>query len=272
MTGMMMTGMTGMIRTTGGQSLERILIVEDEPGIASFVKLELSHEGYQTQVAEDGRSALDYFQEGVWDLILLDVMLPEISGLEVLRRIRKTSSVPVILLTARGETMDRVAGLDAGADDYLPKPFAIEELLARIRSLLRRKNSWSGETGADNSPSVEKSGEISMGKLREESESSELMKLGSIVLNTKSCTVTMDGKELSLTKTEYLLLHCFMSHKNEALSREKIIDLVWGEEHYIDANSVDVYVRYLRNKLDGAGQDSCITTLRGIGYIMKEVQ
>lgn len=248
--------------------MERILIVEDEPGIASFVKLELSHEGYQTQVAEDGRSALDFIQQEEWDLILLDVMLPGISGLEVLRRIRKNSSVPVILLTARGETMDRVAGLDAGADDYLPKPFAIEELLARIRSLLRRKSSWSGESRED-TPSPEKnSGE----KSGEESEIDGLLKLGSIALNPKSCIVTLDGRELSLTKTEYMLLHCFMRHKNEALTREKIIDLVWGEEHYIDANSVDVYVRYLRNKLDGVGQDSCITTLRGIGYIMKESQ
>lgn len=244
--------------------MERILIVEDEPGIASFVKLELSHEGYQTQVAEDGRSALDFFQEGKWDLILLDVMLPGISGLEVLRRIRKTSSVPVILLTARGETMDRVVGLDAGADDYLPKPFAIEELLARIRSLLRRKNSWSGEAREENTSLEENPGK--------ESEASELVRLGAIVLNPKSCIVTLDGRELPLTKTEYMLLHCFMSHKNEALSREKIIDLVWGEEHYIDANSVDVYVRYLRSKLDGAGQNSYITTLRGIGYIMKESQ
>ena len=118
--------------------MERILIVEDEAGIASFVKLELLHEGYEVQVAEDGRVALELFQQEQWDLVLLDIMLPGINGLEVLRRIRKTSSVPVILLTARGDTMDRVMGLDAGADDYLPKPFAIEELLARIRSLLRR--------------------------------------------------------------------------------------------------------------------------------------
>lgn len=122
--------------------MEKILLVEDEPGIASFVRLELLHEGYQVQVAEDSRQGLELFQEGQWDLILLDIMLPGINGLEVLRRIRKLSSVPVILLTARGDTLDKVSGLDAGADDYLPKPFAIEELLARIRSLLRRKNAW----------------------------------------------------------------------------------------------------------------------------------
>lgn len=242
--------------------MERVLIVEDEPGIASFVKLELSHEGYETHVVEDGHLALEKFQQGTWDLILLDVMLPGISGLEVLRRIRKSSSVPVILLTARGETMDRVTGLDAGADDYLPKPFAIEELFARIRSLLRRKNSWSSDSSSE--------AEVRGGETAGRNDVSDTIQFGPIVLNSKSCTVTLEGKELSLTKTEYLLLQCLMSHKNEALSREKIIDMVWGEDHYIDANSVDVYVRYLRNKLDGKSATSYITTLRGIGYIMKE--
>ena len=235
--------------------MEKILLVEDEPGIASFVRLELLHEGYQVQVAEDGRQGLELFQEGQWDLILLDIMLPGINGLEVLRRIRKLSSVPVILLTARGDTLDKVSGLDAGADDYLPKPFAIEELLARIRSLLRRKNAWG-------------SGTVSAQATSTQDES--LLFFRNITLNPKSREVSLDGQLLSLTKTEYQLLFCLMSHKNEALSREKIMDMVWGQEHYIDPNSVDVYVRYLRNKLDVAGKESCITTLRGIGYIMKE--
>lgn len=238
--------------------MERILIVEDEQGISSFVRLELTHEGYEVQVAEDGRTALELFQQEQWDLVLLDIMLPGINGLEVLRRIRKTSSVPVILLTARGDTMDRVMGLDAGADDYLPKPFAIEELLARIRSLLRRKTAWSG-------PAEETVHSKAAGVVE------EVLTCGAITLNPKSCTVSLSGQELSLTKTEYQLLHCFMSHKNEALSRERIIDMVWGEEHFIDPNSVDVYVRYLRSKLDGDGKTSCITTLRGIGYIMKDL-
>ncbi len=238
--------------------MERILVVEDEPGIASFVRLELAHEGYDVQVVEDGRAALEFFQQQDWDLVLLDIMLPTITGLEVLRRIRKTSSVPVILLTARGETMDRVVGLDAGADDYLPKPFAIEELLARIRSLLRRRNDWGGsdQAHADDFNVVESPPEI--------------LTCGSICLNPKSCTVTLSGKEISLTKTEYQLLLCLMSHKNEALSRERIIDMVWGEDYFIDGNSVDVYVRYLRTKLDGGRDASCITTLRGIGYTMKD--
>ena len=235
--------------------MEKILLVEDEPGIASFVRLELLHEGYQVQVAEDGRQGLELFQESSWDLILLDIMLPGINGLEVLRRIRKLSSVPVILLTARGDTLDKVSGLDAGADDYLPKPFAIEELLARIRSLLRRKNAWG-------------SGTVSAQATSTQDES--LLFFRNITLNPKSREVSLDGQLLALTKTEYQLLFCLMSHKNEALSREQIMNMVWGQEHYIDPNSVDVYVRYLRNKLDVAGKESCITTLRGIGYIMKE--
>lgn len=235
--------------------MEKILLVEDELGIASFVRLELLHEGYQVQVAEDGRQGLELFQEGTWDLILLDIMLPGINGLEVLRRIRKLSSVPVILLTARGDTLDKVSGLDAGADDYLPKPFAIEELLARIRSLLRRKNAWGSKTVPAQATSTQ---------------DESLLFFRNITLNPKSREVSLDGQLLSLTKTEYQLLFCLMSHKNEALSREKIMDMVWGQEHYIDPNSVDVYVRYLRNKLDVAGKESCITTLRGIGYIMKE--
>lgn len=247
--------------------MERILVVEDEPGISSFVRLELTHEGYQVQVAEDGPVALEFFQRQEWDLVLLDIMLPGINGLEVLRRIRRTSSVPVILLTARGDTMDRVTGLDAGADDYLPKPFALEELLARIRSLLRRRNSWSANGEPNAGYRTVAAGNQGTGV----DYSQEILACGAITLNPKSCTVTLSGQELTLTKTEYQLLHCFMSHKNEALSRERIIDMVWGKEHYIDANSVDVYVRYLRGKLDGEGQPSCITTLRGIGYIMKDL-
>lgn len=249
--------------------MERILVVEDEFGISSFVRLELTHEGYQVQVAEDGRQALELFQQQEWDLILLDIMLPGINGLEVLRRIRKTSSVPVILLTARGDTMDRVTGLDAGADDYLPKPFALEELLARIRSLLRRRNSWSGSAesnGDRESVEGERAG-LESGL----NATPKILSFGTITLNPKSCTVTLSDQELALTKTEYQLLHCFMSHKNEALSRERITDLVWGEDHYIDPNSVDVYVRHLRNKLDKGSEMSCITTLRGIGYIMKDL-
>ncbi len=229
--------------------MERILIVEDEPGISSFIKLELTHEGYASEIAADGRAALEAFGQGGWDLVLLDIMLPGLNGLEVLRRIRKTSAVPVILVTARDETFDTVTGLDTGADDYITKPFAVEELLARIRSLLRRT------AGTENAAAGKKPAALTFRDL---------------TIDTKACTVRVRGESVTLTKTEYQLLLCLVSHKNEALGREKIIDEVWGEEHYIDPNSVDVYVRYLRSKIDSPEEESYITTMRGIGYIMKE--
>lgn len=241
--------------------MERILIVEDDIGISSMIKLELDHEGYISEIAADGKIALEKFENDKWDLILLDVMLPAMNGLEVLRRIRKTSHIPVILVTARNETFDRVTGLDIGADDYLAKPFAMEELLARIRSLLRRKNEWSGDSSNaasshNDTPS-------------EQNKNAHILSFGDININTKSCTVTVAEKSVTLTKTEYDLLVFFIQHKNEALSRDQIIDNVWGKEHYIDHSAVDVYVRYLRAKIDKDGKPSHITTLRGIGYIMK---
>lgn len=229
--------------------MEKILIVEDDVGISSFVNLELRHENYETEVVDDGRKALELFSQDSYDLILLDIMLPGLNGIEVLRRIRKTSNIPIILLTAKSDTMDKVQGLDGGADDYITKPFEIEELLARIRRLLRRK-----PVQAD----------------VHTSENQETLFCGNLTLNPKSCVVTLCNKELQLTRTEYLLLLCLMSHKNEAMSREKIIDEVWGEEHYIDLNSVDVYVRYLRSKIDEPGKPSLITTIRGMGYIIKD--
>lgn len=224
--------------------MERILIIEDDEGISSFMKLELVHEGYKVAIAADGRAGLEAFEKGNFDLVLLDIMLPELNGIEVLRRIRKTSVVPVIMVTARGDTMDRVTGLDAGADDYIPKPFAIEELFARIRSLLRRNLSYTRGEGEN-----------------------RIIKIRNISIDADACTVLKDGEPVSLTRTEYMLLLCLATNKNKALSREQIIDAVWGEDHYIDINSVDVYVRYLRAKLDGE-QDSAslIKTLRGIGY------
>ncbi|MBQ9238191.1 MAG: response regulator transcription factor [Treponema sp.] len=232
--------------------MERVLIVEDEPGISSFMQLELEHEGYEAVVVSDGRAALTACETARWDVVLLDVLLPELNGLEVLRRIRKVSRVPVIMVTARSETYDRVAGLDTGADDYIIKPFAIEELLARIRSVLRRSSH--GDDAAQTMFSAE------MGTV---------ITIGDVVLDTKACTVTVAQQPVTLTKTEYLLLHCFMTHPDEVLSREKIIDAVWGISHYIDASAVDVYVRYIRAKIDAPGNPSHITTVRGIGYVMK---
>ena len=219
----------------------RVLIVEDDSGIADFLQLELEHEGFEVLHAEDGRKALELFESGAPDIILLDIMLPKLNGLEVLRRIRKTSRVPVIMLTARGDTLDKVSGLDSGADDYLAKPFEIEELLARMRAVMRRNEA-----------------------------NDEPLKLRGIELNRNSMEVKINKERIALSKTEYLLLKTFIENKNIVLSRDKIINAVWGENHYIDENSVDVYVRYLRSKIDDKAGEEYISTVRGAGYVMRD--
>ena len=219
----------------------RVLIVEDDSGIADFLQLELDHEGFEVLHAEDGRKALELFESGAPDMILLDIMLPKLNGLEVLRRIRKTSRVPVIMLTARGDTLDKVSGLDSGADDYLAKPFEIEELLARMRAVMRRNEA-----------------------------NDEPLKLRGIELNRDSMEVKINKERIALSKTEYLLLKTFIENKNVVLSRDKIISAVWGENHYIDENSVDVYVRYLRSKIDDKTGEEYISTVRGAGYVMRD--
>ena len=222
--------------------MEKIFIVEDDSGISDFVKAELDHEGFETTVAADGRVALEVFESFNPDLILLDVMLPGLSGLEVLRRIRKTSAVPVIMVTARGETYDRVNGLDAGADDYLPKPFEIEELLARMRAVLRRSAKVAAEAKS--------------------------FKIRDLELNCDSMKVTLKGEVIELSKTEYLMLKLLMEKKNQVLSRDQMIDDVWGEDHFIDVNTIDVYVGYLRSKIDQVAGETYIKTVRGTGYMM----
>ncbi|OJF76627.1 MAG: DNA-binding response regulator [Treponema sp. CETP13] len=222
----------------------QILVIEDDEGICSFLQVELEHEEFSVQVANTGRQGIEKFSEATKngnpvDLILLDVMLPELNGFEVLRRIRKVSTVPVIMLTARSETYDKVSGLDSGADDYLTKPFEIEELLARIRTILRRMK-----------PSLTVRG---------------------LSLNTASMEVEINGDIISLSKTEFLVLKLLLEHKNTVLTRDKIISEVWGTNHYIEENSVDVYVRYLRSKIDDFVGEEFITTVRGSGYIIKDV-
>ena len=221
--------------------MEKVLIVEDDEGISDFINLELQHEGYSTAVAETGRKALDQFESFQPDLILLDIMLPELSGLEVLRRIRKTSDVPVILLTARGETFDKVNGLNAGADDYLAKPFEIEELLARMGAVLRR---------------TQRTAVSSCIKNRE------------LELYPQSMSASFAGVQLTLSKTEFLMLKYFMENLDTVLSRDAIISAVWGKDHYIDENNVDVYVGYLRSKIDQTAKETYIKTVRGAGYMM----
>ena len=220
---------------------EKILIVEDDEKIRSIVETELRHESFEVCTTEDGRKALAEFEKEEPSLVLLDIMLPGLSGIEVLRRIRKTSSVPVILLTARNETYDKGTGLDAGADDYVPKPFEIEELLARMRAVMRRSK---GERPA-------------------------VLKVRQLQLNPDSMKVHLNGSRIDLSRTEYLLLKFLMEHADSVMSRDEIISEVWGTEHFIEDNAVDVYIRYLRTKIDRQAGEDYIVTVRGAGYMLK---
>lgn len=221
----------------------RILVIEDEIKIARFIQLELEHEGYNIDLAHDGRAGLEKALSGNHDLIILDVMLPSLNGMEVLRRLRQNSGVPVIMLTAKSDVMDRVMGLDSGADDYMVKPFAIEELLARIRKALK-----------------ESAGHISK---------PEVLKLGLLCLDLHKYTVTYDGETISLTKTEFDLLKYLMLNKEIVLTRDIILEKVWGYDYAGDTNIVDVYIRYLRSKLDDKYNRKFIHTVRGVGYQLK---
>jgi len=225
---------------------EKILVVEDESKIARFLELELKHEGYQVELAFDGRDGLEKAIDGNVDLVILDLMLPMLSGIEVLRRIRKTSDLPVIMLTAKDDVSDKVVGLDSGADDYVTKPFAIEELLARIRVALKRKSS-------------------SCKKVEE-----EILEAGKLVLSKTSHKVTFGGEEIPLSKKEYDLLEYMMENRGMVLTREKLIEKVWGYDYYGDTNVTDVYIRYLRAKLDQKYNMSYIRTIRGVGYIFED--
>ena len=220
----------------------KILIVEDDKGISDFVIPELQHEGYETCLAETGRQALEKFESEKPDLILLDIMLPELNGLEVLRRIRAESTVPVILETARGETIDKINGLNLGADDYIPKPFEIEELLARINALFRRGN-YAKEKEVPTS-------------------------IKNLTLNIDRMSFTINSNEVQLSKTEFLFLKLLIENQGKVFSSQQIIDEIWGVGHYIDENTVDVYVGYLRSKISEYTKDEYIRTVRGAGYMM----
>ncbi|PKM64964.1 MAG: DNA-binding response regulator [Firmicutes bacterium HGW-Firmicutes-20] len=222
--------------------MERILIIEDEEKIARFVELELTHEGYQVDKAMDGRDGLEKIKTRPFDLILLDVMLPGINGVEVLRRIRQTSEVPVILLTARDSVVDKVTGLDAGADDYVTKPFAIEELLARVRMTLRKTK------GVRNT----------------------MLTAGQCQLDIILRTCSVNGVDIELTKKEFDLLQALMENKNRILSREVLLEKIWGYEFDGTTNAIDVYIRHLRQKIEEPFNLRLITAIRGIGYVIKD--
>ena len=223
----------------------KVLIVEDEEQIARFVELELRHEGYATGKAADGRTGRSMAESGEYDIVLLDIMLPELNGLEVLRRLRKTSEIPVILLTARDSVMDKVSGLDLGADDYVTKPFAIEELLARIRVAMKKK----GGAAKDDS-----------GKLtwRE------------LTLDPAAYSVTYDNVPVELSKREFDLLALLLTNKNIVLGRDTLLQKVCGYDYVGETNVIDVYIRYLRAKIDERFGIHMIQTVRGVGYVIKD--
>ena len=239
--------------------MPKILLVEDDKELSKIMQLELKHEGFEVYPVYDGRQALDEVatkqQTEPYDLMLLDVMLPKVSGLEVLRKLRvqaqaeNQKSVPIILVTARGETIDKVDGLNSGADDYITKPFKIEELLARINAVLRRTQA------VVTKPAELKNGTIVM--------TIDEMKV--VKSDKKEGTAPATVEQIELSKNEFFLLKLFLENQEKILSRDQIIQLVWGEDYYIEENSVDVYVRHLRKKF---GED-IIKTVRGMGYIMK---
>lgn len=255
--------------------MTRILIVEDEEKIARFVTLELEHEGYQVEHTADGRTAVDLALERDYDLILLDVLLPQLNGMEVLRRIRKHKDVPVIMVTARDAVMDKVAGLDAGADDYLTKPFAIEELFARIRVALKRAEAVrtasgvsgvgarEGTTGAAAVPPVSDSAKTSAAP------SPATLAVGSVALDPDRREVTVGGSPIALTAREFDVLALLMAHAGTVLTRERIAHEALGYEYVGDTNNVDVHIAHLRAKIEDAGGARIIQTVRGVGYVCR---
>ena len=258
--------------------MARILIVEDEEKIARFVTLELEHEGYQVEHAADGRTAVDLALERDYDLILLDVLLPQLNGMEVLRRIRKHKDVPVIMVTARDAVMDKVAGLDAGADDYLTKPFAIEELFARIRVALKRAEAvraasgaggvvaGAGAVSADAAASPAGDSAQTAAAPSAAAPSPAAFTVGSVALDPDRREVTVAGSPIALTAREFDVLALLMAHAGTVLTRERIAHEALGYEYVGDTNNVDVHIAHLRAKIEDAGGARIIQTVRGVGY------
>ncbi|MBO4470868.1 MAG: response regulator transcription factor [Clostridia bacterium] len=226
--------------------MARILIVEDEKKIARFLELELKHEGYEVDTAFDGRSGLNTALETNPDLLILDLMLPELSGIEVCRRLRHTSDLPIIMLTAKDDVSDKVMGLDMGADDYVTKPFAIEELLARIRVALKKRRAG---TPADSG------------------QEDHILTAGCISIDTASWQVRVKDEPVALTKKEFDTLRYLMEHRGTAVTRDQIMNEVWGYDFIGDSNIVDVYIRYLRHKIDDHYNIKTIHTIRSVGYL-----
>ena len=243
----------------------KILIVEDEEKLARFIELELMHEGYAVKKAADGRTALDMAISEDFDLILLDIMLPQLNGLEVLRRLHNEKQTPVILLTARDSVMDKVSGLDAGAVDYITKPFAIEELLARIRVALKFRHVQAGQ--GDTTQGTSAAG--AQGSSSEQGVRPGVLSWGSLELDDRRRKVTFAGQEIVLTNREFLMLKILLENRDIVLSRDTLLDRVCGYDYIGETNIVDVYVRHLRAKIDEAFGVKMIQTVRGAGYVIR---
>lgn len=254
--------------------MARILIVEDEEKIARFVTLELEHEGYQVEHAADGRTAVDLALERDYDLILLDVLLPQLNGMEVLRRIRKHKDVPVIMVTARDAVMDKVAGLDAGADDYLTKPFAIEELFARIRVALKRSEAVRAASGVGAGEGATGAGTAATSPAGDSAKASAspspaTLAVGSVALDPDRREVTVGGSPIALTAREFDVLALLMAHAGTVLTRERIAHEALGYDYVGDTNNVDVHIAHLRAKIEDGGSARIIQTVRGVGYVCR---
>lgn len=222
---------------------ERILIIEDDEGISKVLRRALVYEGYQVDTALDGESGLNLNRDNHPDLVVLDWMLPGMDGLEVCRRLREIGTVPILMLTAKEALEDRIHGLDAGADDYMVKPFELDELLARVRALLRR-------TQVERAP---------------------VLTFGDLSLDTSTRQATRKNRVIMLTAKEYDLLELFMRHPRQVLTRELIFDRVWGYDFGGESNVLDVYIRYLRQKLESQDDSRLIHTVRSVGYVLREV-
>jgi two-component system, OmpR family, response regulator MprA len=242
-----------VLKNQENQPASTVLVIDDEENIIEFIKLGLKYEGFFVEAAADGQQGLAAAQRINPDLIILDLMLPGMDGLEVCRRLRAnptTQDVPILMLTAKDDVRDRITGLDTGADDYLTKPFSFEELVARMRAILRRQNRGRGDN--------------------DDTGHGQILQFGDLQLNTATREVVRGRRQIELTATEYNLLHLFMSHPRKVLDRQTILNRVWGYDFLGETNIIEVYVRYLREKIeDSPSTPRLIQTVRGVGYVLK---
>lgn len=227
---------------------KKVFVVEDEKKIARFLQMELEHEGFAVSTEANGRRAYERIMQEDYDIVILDWMLPEMDGLAICQRVRELSDIPIIMLTAKDDINDKVAGLDIGADDYMTKPFATPELIARIKVALRKR----GNAGSEETPHE------------------DMLKVKNLTMYTTQHEVMVDDTAVELTKREYDLLEYLLRNKRTVLSRDQILSKVWGFDYMGDTNVVDVYVRYLRSKLDDRFNEKYIYTMRGVGYVIKD--